>query len=198
MPDFNCTGGTGLLAQCTESILGVGSVGVRVQLEPCGNPAFAETSYQLLGGWESADRVEAGGEPALYAIPGATVLGAGLFISVSVAGNAADMSVHAHLSVCVDGACDADASLFGVSIGASLTGMGFPIPLLEFNDLSFTQCPAAEEDDNTIMMVAAGAGVCAVVVLAIVVYFARRKSSKALSSTSGGTEMGPTPGTVTV
>jgi len=166
-------------------------VGVRVQLEPCGSPAFAETSFQLLGGWESANRVEAGGQPALFSIPGASIplTGAGLFISVSITGNAADLSVHAHLSACFNEVCDGSVPI----VGSVLTGLGFPLPLLEFDDLSFTQCPAPA-DDNTLMIAAGGA--CAAILVAIVVYvFCCRTSSKTPTTGDGGsgTQLAPVP-----
>jgi len=127
--------------------------------------------------------VEAGGNPALVAIPGATLFQAGLFISISITGNAADMSVHAHLSACVGEQCDGSVGL----VGSALAGLGFPLPLLEFDDLAFTQCPAADADSNDMnMMMIAAAAAATVVVVAIVAYFTCRKTAKPPTTASSG------------
>jgi hypothetical protein len=167
IPQCTCsetTGGTGLVTECQESIPGLGNVGVRVQLEPCGDPAFAEMTYQFGGtSWESAGRIEAGGAPLLFPIPGASLLGAGLYISVTVTGNAAVLSVHAHLSACLNDVCDGGISF----VGSGLTAAGFPFPLLEFDDLAFVDSCPAESSSSNIIIIAAAAGGAVVVLLGI-------------------------------
>ena len=138
------TGGTGLVMECTDSISGIGTIGVTIQLEPCGNPAFAEISYQFNGNSESA-RIEAGGAPLSIPIPGASlsipfVGSAGAYLVVSVAGNAADLSVDAHISVCMDGRCDGNMSGFA---GSAAGRAGLPKRVLDFDDLEFGDCPAS-------------------------------------------------------
>lgn len=167
IPQCSCTetmGGTGLVTECQESIAGLGNVGVRVQLEPCGDPAYAEMTYQFGGtSWESAGRIEAGGAPLHFPIPGAILLRAGLYISVTVAGNAADLSVHAHLSACLNGVCDGDISL----VGSTLKAAGFPFPLLKFDDLAFVDSCPAESSSSNIIIIAAAAGGAVAVLLAV-------------------------------
>lgn len=202
IPQCTCTettGGTGLVTECQESIPGLGNVGVRVQLEPCGDPAFAEMTYQFGGtSWESAGRIEAGGDPLLLPIPGASLSGAGLYISVTVTGNAADLSVHAHLSACLNDACDGVIS-FGV--GSILTAAGFPFPLLEFDDLAFVDSCPAESSLSNMSIIAAAAGGAVVVLLGIGFWCYQKKkqvpvqpatsnsiSSSAVSSSSSSSQ----------
>jgi len=167
IPQCTCTettGGTGLVTECQESIPGLGNVGVRVQLEPCGDPAFAEMTYQFGGtSWESAGRIEAGGDPMRIQIPGASLSGAGLYISVTVTGNAADLSVHALLSACLYDACDGGIPM----VGSILTAAGFPFPLLEFDDLAFVDSCPAESSLSNMSIIAAAAGGAVVVLLGI-------------------------------
>ena len=138
------TGGTGLVMECTDSISGIGTIGVTIQLEPCGNPAFAEISYQFNGNSESA-RIEAGGAPLSIPIPGASlsipfVGSAGAYLVVSVvAGNATHLSVDAHISVCMDGRCDGRMSGFA---GSAAGRAGLPKSVLDF-DVEFGDCPAS-------------------------------------------------------
>jgi len=178
------TGGTGLVTECQESIAGLGNVGVRVQLEPCGDPAFAELTYQFGGtSWESAGRIEAGGSPLLFPIPGASLIGAGLYISVTVAGNAADLSVHAHLSACLNSVCNGDISLVGTGLAAA----GFPFPLLEFDNLAFVDSCPADSSPSNIMIIAAAAGGAVVVLLGIGFFWCQKKNRAAISSKSAAT-----------
>ena len=159
----------------------MGSVGIRVQVEPCGDPAFAQMTYQFGGtSWESAGRIEAGGSPFLFSIPGASLYGSGLYISVSVMGDAADLSVHARLSACLGDECDGAVML----VGSLLAGLGFPLPLLEFDDLAFVDsCPAQSffdkiitfASDNVVVTVAAGSAVLVCAIAAV--YFCKRKKA---------------------
>jgi len=174
--------------ECMESITGVGDVGVRVQMEPCGDPAHAEISYSFGGGWESAGSIEADGEPLYVPVPGASLVGAGLYIEVKIIGNAADLSVHAKLSACIGDECDGDVSVFGV--GSMLSAAGFPFALVQFDDLSFVQaCPS---DDMTMYIAAAGALLLlAGVVGAMFLYKKKRKpptpSGVVMTTTSSST-----------
>jgi len=190
IPQCTCTettGGTGLVTECQESIPGLGNVGVRVQLEPCGDPAFAEMTYQFGGtSWESAGRIEAGGDPMRIQIPGASLSGAGLYISVTVTGNAADLSVHALLSACLYDACDGGIPM----VGSILTAAGFPFPLLEFDDLAFVDSCPAESSLSNMSIIAAAAGGAVVVLLGIAFWCYQKKeqvpvqhaTSKSISS----------------
>ena len=149
------------MTECQESIAGFGSVGVRVQLEPCGDPAVAQMTYQFGGTtWEPAGRIEADGAPLLFAIPGAALLGAGLYISVTVTGNVADLSVHARLSACLNDVCDGAVSF----VGSGLTAAGFPFPLLEFDDLAFVDSCPTDSSSSTATVVAAAVAVVALIV----------------------------------
>lgn len=175
------TGGTGAIVECMESIAGVGDVGVRVQMEPCGDPAHAEISYKFGGEWESADRIEANGEPLHVPVPGASLAGAGLYIEVKITGNAADLSVHAKLSACYGDECDGDVSVFGV--GSMLSAAGFPFALVEFDDLSFVEaCPIS---DVTMAIIAAAAGGGALLLMGAGFLYKKKKTRKP-----------PTPGDV--
>jgi len=145
-------------------------VGVRIQLEPCGGPAFAETAYQFGDDrWSSAGRIEAGDEPLRFSVPGASYssAGVGLYLSVTVTGNAAGLSVHARLSACLNDVCDGDVLL----LGSALAAAGFPFSLLEFDRLAFVDsCPAepsSESSSSNIIIIAAAAGGAAAVLLAV-------------------------------
>lgn len=138
--------------ECTQSVpLLNRALGVRLQIEPCKEPAFAQVSYKALSDWESAGRVESGGEPMLFntgmGMP--MPLGTwGLFIAVSVTGTRGDLSIEVHLSACIAGRCDGDVSL----IGGALTAAGFPFQLYEFDHLKF-DCPE-EHTDKMVMIIA--------------------------------------------
>jgi len=132
-----------------------------VQLEPCSDPPFALMSYKFGGDWVSAGRIQVGGDPFRFPVPSAslsffppvTLYEVGLYISVTITGNAADLSVHARLTACLNDACDGEISW---GVGTALTTLGFPFSLLEFDDLAFVDCPA--DEDNMMMMIAAGGG----------------------------------------
>jgi len=186
-PQCGCTattGGTGLVTQCLQPVPGLGNIGVRIQLEPCGDPAFAETSYQFGSSWTSADRIQAGGSPLLFPIPGAALpaylSGAGLFISLTVVGNAADLSVHARLSACLNGACDGEVPL----VGSLLTATGFPFSLLEFDDLGFVDSCPADESDNMMLMIAAGGGAIFLIGGGVLAFIAQKKKANSAPKTS--------------
>mmetsp|Transcript_30722 Transcript_30722/g.64422 ORF Transcript_30722/g.64422 Transcript_30722/m.64422 type:complete len:430 (+) Transcript_30722:87-1376(+) len=167
------TQSTGVVTECQESIAGLGNVGVRVQLEPCGDPAFAKITYQFdSNSWKLAGQVEADGSPLHFSIPGASLYGAGLYVSVTVGGNAADLSVQARLSACFRDSCNGDFSSF-------LTAAGFPFPLLEFNDLAFLDsCPAESFSSNIIIIAAAAGGAVAVVLLSVGLLRSYRKKQR--------------------
>jgi hypothetical protein len=179
-PQCSCTettGRTGLVTECLESIGVLGTVGVRLQLEPCGDPASMDITYQFGGTrWNSAGNITANGKPLRFSIPGASLLGAGLFISVTMSGNGADLSVHAHLSACIFDTCDGDVPL---PLGAVLVAAGFPFSLLAMDDLGFVDsCPVAE--GTKVIMMAAYAGVLAALVgMIIAICFYRRKKERA-------------------
>jgi len=109
----------------------------------------------------SAGRIQVGGDPFRFPVPSAslsffppvTLYEVGLYISVTITGNAADLSVHARLTACLNDACDGEISW---GVGTALTTLGFPFSLLEFDDLAFVDCPA--DEDNMMMMIAAGGG----------------------------------------
>lgn len=204
-PQCSCaetTGGTGLITTCSETISALGvqlNVGARVQLEPCGEPAFAQIEYQFGDDWESAGRIEAGDEPLLVPIPGASFpipvpgySGAGLYIALTVAGNAADLSVHAHLSVCLNKQCDGDTGSGDALtswVGPLLTNAGFPLPLLEFDDLAFMEsCPAESSSMIVIIIAAAAAGAAILAGAVTVVCFLKKR--RAARNTGLGTQSG--------
>ena len=114
-------------------------------------------SYKFGGDWVSAGRIQVGGAPLKFPVPSASLslltYEVGLFISVTITGNAADLSVHARLTACLNDACDGDITW---GVGTALTALGFPFSLLEFDDLAFVDCPA--DEDNMMMMIAAGGG----------------------------------------
>ena len=119
-------------------------------------------SYKFGGDWVSAGRIQVGGAPLKFPVPSASLsffppvflYEVGLYISVTITGNAADLSVHARLTACLNDACDGDITW---GVGTALTALGFPFSLLEFDDLAFVDsCPA--DEDNMMMMIAAGGG----------------------------------------
>ena len=176
-PQCRCietTDGTGLIAECDEAVPLIGNVGVRLQLEPCGDPAFAETSYQFGGGgWQSAGRLEADGAPVLFPVPGASIgafgHSAGLFIAVTVRGNAEDLSVHAHLSVCVSNECDDNIWWLPAKDK-------FPFPVFEFDDLGFVdECPDEQSDMSMIIIIAAAAGGAILIGLVITIVCVKKR-----------------------
>ena len=132
---------------------------MRLQLEPCKSPAYASVDYKFGGGWQTGQRLGAGDDPLFLGVPGAAALGYGLFIEVSLQGNAEDLSIHAKLSACAGaGSCNGDVPL----VGGALSALGFPLSLLEFDDLSFKdQCPA----DLSSLALPVGAAIGALVLL---------------------------------
>jgi len=171
------TGGSGANVECKKSIANIGDIGVRLDIEPCKDPAYIQTSYNFLDDeWTIAGKVEANGDPILFPIPGASLMTAGLFISVKVEGNAESLDVDVHLSVCVDSVCDGDILV----VGSVATGLGFPLELLDFDDIKLADCPRPQEESNMIIIAAAVAGGFAVI-LAIVVVVVVVKKKKALA-----------------
>lgn len=179
-PQCRCietTDGTGLIAECDEAVPLIGNVGVRLQLEPCGDPAFAEVSYKFGGNWQTDGRFAADGNPKLFPTPlTVPVVDAGLYIAVTMRGNAEDLSVHMHLSVCQSSEiCDDRITTWGL---ASLT-TAFPLPVFEFSDLRFVdECPDKQSDNMMIIIIAAAAGgVVLIGVVVAIVYMKKRKQS---------------------
>jgi len=184
------TDGTGASVECTESISGVGDIGVRIQLEPCEDPAYAQIEYKVPGGdWETGQRVDAGGDPLLLPVPGASVLSyGGLYVEVTLQGDAADLSIHAKLSACAYDLCNGDVA----GIGGTLTTLGFPVSLLEFDDISFVdECPSLQSaveqiisdvtssDSAPIIGGAAAAGAVVLGGVAFLVWRMKKKKTKA-------------------
>ena len=151
--------------------MGLGQVGIRVEIEPCGDPAYLAVKHRLplSSTWEVTGKVEAGGEPAQLPIPGLSgPLNSGAFIDISITGNADDMSVNVFLSLCVLGACN--DGVFG------LPYLGWPaagIPVLKFDDLKFVdKCPAKNDEGTAVtiaVIIGAIAGVLAIVGLVVLV-----------------------------
>ena len=184
------TDGTGASVECTESISGVGDIGVRIQLEPCEDPAYAQIEYKVPGGdWETGQRVDAGGDPLLLPVPGASVLSyGGLYVEVTLQGDAADLSIHAKLSACAYDLCNGDVA----GIGGTLTTLGFPVSLLEFDDISFVdECPSLQSaveqiisdvtssDSAPIIGGAAAAGAVVLGGVAFLVWWMKKNKTKA-------------------
>jgi len=156
---------------------------VKVQLEPCSDPPFAQMSYKFGGDWTIADRIQVGGDPLHFPVPSASLsffgYGVGLYISVTITGNAADLSVHARLTACLNGACDGDISW---GVGTALTTLGFPFSLLEFDDLAFVDsCPA--DEDNMMMMIAAGGGAIFLIGGGVLAAIAQKKKANSAAKT---------------
>ena len=145
-------GGSGSITECKESFTGIGSFGVRVELEPCDcGGAYAKVSYQAGGDWTIAGRLAAG-EKNKFAIPGMaydipfggpTV---GLYADVAISGDKSNLVIDVHLSLCIDGKCD--GNIPGGTLGAygkAATKLGFPFALIkDFKGVDFTeQCKCA-------------------------------------------------------
>jgi hypothetical protein len=65
-------GGTGALAQCAETLpLGLGTVGLRVELEPCAQPAYVETYLQnpTTSQWVRENHLTYGAAPDSIRVP---------------------------------------------------------------------------------------------------------------------------------
>jgi len=160
---------------------------VKVQLEPCSDPPFAQMSYKFGGDWTIADRIQVGGDPVQFPVPSASLsffglYEVGLYISVTITGNAADLSVHARLTACLNGACDGDISW---GVGTALTTLGFPFSLLEFDDLAFVDsCPA--DRDNMMMMIAAGGGAIFLIGGGVLAAIAQKKKANSSPKSLGG------------
>jgi len=182
---------TGLFAECQESLpFGLGTVGVRVEIEPCEDPAYAALSYRLLGDWVYAQRVQSGGDPALIQIPGLSYAGAGLYLDVRLSGSLTDLSVHVLLSLCMNSnSCNANIMIVGSVIGAA----GFPISVVEFDDLGFEGYCPADDNDIDIVIIAAAAGGAVLVLLLFVGLLCWKKTrtsaKKPFFQEPGGTAM---------
>ena len=156
-------------------------------MEPCGNPAFADVTYQFGGNWVTAGEVSADGTPGLFQVPGANLgigTGTGLYISVSVSGNAAGLSVSAHLSACVGNRCDGAIST--IALANLATAFGFPIALFEYNnlELEFISCPPASSSSDSIILIAAAAGAAVLVGTAAATRLSKNKKKVQKSGTS--------------
>jgi len=194
---------TGLFAECQESLpFGLGNVGVRVEIEPCEDPAYAALSYRLLGDWEYAQRVQSGGAPALIQIPGLSYAGAGLYLDVRLSGSLSDLSVHVLLSLCVcvdSNSCNGDSvdsnSCNGniMMVGSAITAAGLPLSVVEFDNLGFEDyCPAADDNNNIVMIAAAAGGAVLVALLFVGVIWwkkTRNSAKKPSFQEPGGTAM---------
>jgi hypothetical protein len=147
-------------------------------------------SYKFGGDWVSAGRIQVGGAPLKCPVPSASLsffspvvlYEVGLYISVTITGNAADLSVHARLTACLNDACDGDITW---GVGTALTALGFPFSLLEFDDLAFVDCPA--DEDNMMMMIAAGGGAVLLIGGGVLAAIAQKKKANSASKTSTST-----------
>lgn len=146
-------GGSGSFTECQESFPGLGSFGVRVELEPCDcGGAYAEVSYKAGGDWTIAGRLAAG-EKKKFAIPGLTFdipFGptVGLYADVAISGDKSNLVIDVHLSLCIDGKCDGNipGGVMG-AYGKAVTTLGFPFALIkDFEGVDFTeQCKCAPD-----------------------------------------------------
>jgi len=106
----------------------------------------------------------------------------GLFVSVSVDGDATDLSIHAQLHACVGESCDADVA----GAGIFLAGLGFPFPLLEFDDLAFRDSCPASKTEKLILYGAIGGGVALLALAGLACARRRKTTQTALLSSDGG------------
>ena len=172
-------GGTGSFTECQEDFFGLGSFGVKIELEPCDcGGAYAEVSYQVGGDWTTAGRLAAG-ETNKFPIPGLTIYGgAGLYVEVAVSGGTSNLVVDVHLSLCHNGKCDGDIEGGPIGYGYGVPGygqaasaLGFPFALItDLKGVDFTeQCKCAPEctsDSSTGMAV--GIAIAAVVAVLLI------------------------------
>jgi len=190
-------GGTGSYTECQKSFLGYGSVGLKVELEPCDcGGAYAEVSYKVGSDWTTAGRLAAG-ETTKFPIPGFTFGDAGLFAEVAISGDKSSLVVDVHLSACVGGSCNADLPLAAKFIA---TPLGFPIALVEdFKGVDFTeQCKCApdcsSESSSPGMGMIIGIAIAAVVVVLLIAggvgVAMHMKKKKAASAAAGGKAQG--------
>lgn len=170
------TAGTGLFAECQEALPLGKSVGVRVEIEPCEDRAYAALSYRLLGDWEFVARARADGTPVMFQIPGLTFFGAGLYLDVRLHGDLSDLSVHVLLSVCTSSdSCNGEAA----------SAFGFPLSVVEFDQVGFENyCPVAASDNNIIIIAGAAGGAVVLMALAVLMICRMKKTRNAAKNTN--------------
>ena len=192
-------GGTGSFTECQKSFPGgYGSVGLKVELEPCDcGGAYAEVSYKVGSDWTTAGRL-AHGETTKFPIPGMTFGDAGLYAEVAISGDKSSLVVDVHLSACIGGSCNADLP-FGVKMLLTAAGITFPIALIEdFEGVDFTeQCkcaPDCSSESSSNMGMIVGIAIAAVVVVLVIAggvgVAMHMKKKKAASAAAGGKAQG--------
>ena len=198
-------GGTGSFTECQESFLGLGSFGVRVEVEPCDcGGAYAEVSYKAGGDWTTAGRLAAG-ETNSFAIPGFSYSfagGAGLYVDVAISGDKSNLVIDVHLSLCAGGKCNGDLECalpcaFD-AYGKAASALGFPFALIkDFEGVDFTeQCKCAPDcsSESSGMGMIIGIAIAAVVVVLVIAggvgVAMHMKKKKAASAAAGGKAQG--------
>jgi hypothetical protein len=196
-------GGTGSFTECQESFLGLGSFGVRVEVEPCDcGGAYAAVSYKAGSDWKSAGRLAAG-ETNSFAIPGfsySAAGGAGLYVDVAISGDKSNLVIDVHLSLCAGGKCNGDLGGFLDAYGTAATTLGFPFALIkDFEGVDFTeQCKCAPDCSSEssspgigmIIGIVIGAVVVVLVIAGGVGVAMHMKKKKAASAAAGGKAQG--------
>ena len=179
-------GGTGSFTECQKSLpLGLGDVGIKVELEPCDcGGAYAKVSYKAGGGWKTAGRLAAG-DTSQFGVPGFSYdygLGsAGLYVDVKISGDKSSLTIDVHLSLCAGDKCNA------------WYAKGFPIKLVEGASVDFTeQCECVDcSSDSSASGMVIGIAIAVVVVVLLciggaVAGFVVYKKQKAAASGAGG------------
>jgi hypothetical protein len=176
--------GAGLFAECSESLpLSLGDVGIRVEIEPCDCMApYAQISYATVGDWTTVQRL-AVGETVQFGIPGvsASVLGitAGLYANAHIEGTRDDMTLTVSLSMCVQGVCDGQMAIIGSAVSAA----GFPIQVLQYSDISFTDmCSryACTSSDTPFGVIGGAVGGCLLVALVTALLWKRKQQARTI------------------
>ena len=193
-------GGTGSFTECQEDLGIIGSVGIRVELEPCDcGGAYAKVSYKASGDWTTAGRLAAG-ESNSFGIPGFTynipLTGeAGLYADVAVSGDKSSLVFDVHLSMCLNGDCD--GNLPGWGVGSIISAIGFPIAVVKGAGVDFTeQCKCAPDcsSESSGMGMIIGIAIAAVVVVLVIAggvgVAMHMKKKKAASAAAGGKAQG--------
>ena len=191
-------GGTGSFTECQEDLGIIGSVGIRVEMEPCDcGGAYAKVSYKAGSDWTTAGRLAAG-ESNSFGIPGFSyniplVGEAGLYADVAISGDKSSLVFDVHLSMCLDGACN--GNLPGWGVGATVSAMGFPFAVVKGAGVDFTeQCKCADEctSDSSIGVIIGIAIAVFVLLIAgtaagVVIY---KKKQAAAAAAAGGKAQG--------
>jgi len=168
--------GAGLFGECTQiPPLGLGSVGVKVEIEPCDcDGPYAAVLYRVgTSAWEEAGSIKANADPLQFPVPGMTVSGiGGLFIHVTLTGTRGELTVSTELSLCAADNCNDDIVILGLRPAAA-----FPFSLFDIQQTTALsqfcdRAPACEGDSALLspMMMAAAGGASVVIIGAIILY----------------------------